>query len=118
MIDKLKHLHTALLHLPCIPDTSRANLKSPHWAVDWHTSRNIDTIGLRYNINTVTTTLLEPKNRGKKPGQKVYHVFRLPGDRPRHANTGKKRPYVARPRPQVQVVATIPKEYRRHCGGH
>ena len=118
MIKKLDHLYTALKHLPVIPSEAHATLSSLHWAVDYNTARNIRDIGVKYNINTIITTALEPRNSKVEDPCRTYHVFRLEGDRPVHSNLGKKRPYVRRPRPQVQIITSIPKEYRRHNGGH
>ena len=118
MINKLEHLHTALYHLPAISNKSQATLKAPHWVVDYNTARNIRELGVRHNINTHITTALDSRNSKVTRPCRAYHVFRIDGDRPLHPNLGKKRAYVKRPRPQVQVIASIPKEYRRHNGGH
>ena len=118
MINKNKHLLTALNFLPSITGKNQASLESPHWVVDFNTQRNIDNIALKHGINTYITTRLDPRNKDVHPACKAYHVFKLAGERPKHANLGKKYEYVSRPRPQVLMITSAPKEYRRHNGGH
>lgn len=118
MINKNKHLLTALKHLPCIPGRSQATLSFPHWVVDYNTKRSICDLAVKNNINTFITTALDERNKKVHVACRAYHVFRIEGERPRHPNLGKKRAFVLRPRPQVPVIAFTPKEYRRHNGGH
>lgn len=118
MINKSKHLLTALRYLPCIPERSQATLNAPHWVVDYNTKRSICDLALKNNINTYITTALDKRNNKVHVACRAYHVFRLEGDRPRNSNLGTKRDFVKRPRPLVQFIAVTPKEYRRHNGGH
>lgn len=113
MINKTNSITRALLSLPY---AQYCTLQEPHLILDYNGKRILNNAALEYNINTFTTTELDPANKNVPVQKRSYVTFRLPGFRKPSKNAGKKRPFKNRPRGKIEVVVKAPRKYRRHCG--